>query len=523
MRFVLFAILLFLATADDWLMGGLDYSNTRSQEDDTITKDNVANLTVKWFRRTGLFTLNQPTGVDDWLYVGEFAGGAFYGLNATTGSTVWVKNLIGPVTGGAFIDGSNLFVATIAGFSYKLDRFTGVIVWMRYMGSPVWSSPLKIGDQVIFGLNPGEESSVTLQYLQTSCCHTSGSVVSLNETDGTVLWTRSLLPPASFINVTLPLPNIFGGLNSSTTFPYGPSGAAMWGDFSYSQQTGYIYLATGQAYSPDASGGIPSGVDSIFALRLDGTIAWQRSVRELRDNDINDVWISPLYWDPSNPTDMDIGNGPMLYKITGLDKGSGSTRTVVATGDKRGIWYVLDAYDGTPLNGQGNVALGTYPGPSASGGFNLQSCGAKVKGRWRSFGNLAATYSTQICSNVGSFPTECVKFDYAGNLTSSIVAFNADGTEIVDRFTRNNTLFFGSLVCINNEMVAVRDSFHKSVLFLDANNLNNVLREVNLSSYLSGRDYGGNMALINGQLYVPTGLYGSFTMNGWIAIGLPSL
>lgn len=505
---------------DDWLMGGLNHHGTRNQEDDILNKNNIKDLTVKWFRKTGLYTFNQPVCKDDYVCFGEFAGGLFMCVNATTNSTIWSSPLIGPVAGGAVIKGNKIYICTIGGFCYRKLLHNGSTLWTRQMPNPVWSSPLIVGNQMIVATNPGEESVVDFAYMKSHCCTKRGSIHYMNILTGVdTIPPIYQIPPSADINVTLPFANVYEGLNSTTTFLYGPSGGAPWGDFAYSQELDLIFICTGQAYSPNGLGKIPSGVDACFAYDMCGNLEWSTSVRELRGNDILDVWNSALYWDPKNPTDVDIGTGPMFYKLTGTDR-RGKSKFAIAAGDKRGIWYVFDAETGKCLNDQGYDSLPGIPYPSSNGGYNLQSAGGKLKGKWRSYGNLLSTYSSQICNNSGSTDAECVIFNYAGNFSAHIVVMNGRGTHELDRFTRNSTHFLGGLVLVN-KMLFVRDAFNKKLLVLDALNINNVLLELNLSAYLSGLDLGASIMVANGQVYLGTGIFGSPSLNGLIALGLP--
>ena len=502
----------------DWQMGGLDYTNNRNQKDSSLTKCNIKFLTQKWFHQNPIYVLNQPTIIDDYVYFGDFnSTNNFMAVNASTGLDIWRVTLAGPVAGGALVDEDELYVCTIGGLCYNLNRYTGSIKWVKVLSNPVWVSPLKIKNILYVSANPGEDT-IDESYMRTKCCVKRGSFVLLNVSNGALINETPLIPEATFINVTVALPNVYDGLGKNTTFPYGPSGAAAWGDMAYSEKFELIYMCNGQANSPNASGLAPRGVDSCFAFNLRGEIVWQTSVRELRNNDINDIYNSAMFFDPMHPTDMDVGNGPMLYKT----KVNGKKTWVIGTGDKQGNWYVFDAKTGKVINGDGYETL--LPGPpraAANGGFNLQSAGGKVKGVWKSFGNLLSTYSSQICDTTGGPVSQCLKFDRAGNFSAHIVAMSGDGKTELDRFTKNNTLFLGGIVLSNN-MVFVRDAVFKKLLVLDAENLNNILLEYDLSAHLSGGDLGAHMAISDDTVYIGTGIYGSPTHNGLIALSLPA-
>jgi hypothetical protein len=497
----------------------LDFHNTRNQEDDILNKHNIKNLQVEFFSRTGLYEFNQAVKVGDYLCYGEFSPSVFRCVNATTNVTIWSATLVGPVANGAAIKNGKIAIGTLAGFVYFKFLGNGSTIWSRVLPNPIWASPLIIGNQVVFAANPGEESSVTYAYLNTSCCVKRGTVHYLDiQTGVDNIPPIYLIPNATFINVTLPIPNVYQGLGSNTTFLYGPSGAAVWGDMAYSHELDLLFFCTGQGYSPNASGLIPHGVDTVFAYDMSGNQVWSTSVRELRGNDVNDIWNIALYWDPKNPTDVDAVS-PIFYRLKGLDR-RGTAKYALFVPDKKGIGYILDAETGAPLNGAGTNFLPGVPYPSSNGGFNVGSAGGRFNGRWRTFGNLLSTYSSQICNNSGNTNAQCVQFNYAGNFSAHIVSIDAQGVE-VDRFTRNETHFLGGLVLID-DMLFVRDAFHKKLLVLDALDLNHVLLELDLSAYLSGIDLGASMMVSDGRVYVGTGIFSNPALTGLITLSLPA-
>lgn len=242
--FLLFSLFLLIdwTSADDWPMSSLDYSGSRHQKDSTFRKNNVGFMVEKWFRPNPIYVLNQPIIVDDYVYYGDFTG-AYAGVNITNGGTIWSVSLIGPVSNGAFVSGDYMYVCTIAGFCYKLNRFTGSTIWVSGQPNPVWSTPLLIGDKLYVSSNPSEDTVSEIQ-LRTTCCQKRASLRVLDEATGTLITETFWIPNSSFINVTVPLPNVYDGLGSNTTFQYGPSGAATWGDLTYNPELGLIFAAT---------------------------------------------------------------------------------------------------------------------------------------------------------------------------------------------------------------------------------------------------------------------------------------
>lgn len=519
---ILFVAFFTNAIAEDWPMGSYDFSGSRHQPESSFTKRTVSSAYVKWFRPNPAAVLCQPVIVDDYAYYGD-ATGAYFAINISTGTDIWTTQLSGLVSNGAFVRGNKLYVCTIFGYCYCKNRFTGINNWVAPQPNAVWSTPLLIGDILYVSLNPSEDT-VTEEYLREHCCQKRASLRLLNAHTGVNITETFWIPPATFINVTVPLPNVYDGLGSNTTFRYGPSGASTWGDLAYSPELGLIFAATGQANSPNASGLAPHGVDSMIAFRLDGSIKWIKSVRELRNNDINDIYNSGLYFNPLKPIDMDLGNGPMVYKT----KIRGHTRTVVATGDKQGNWYIFDAETGDVLNGNGYEAL--LPGPpvaGSSGGFNLQSAYFKQGSKVRCIGNLVSSFNLKTCSTSGGTESECVRYDWDGNYSSSIVSMKDDGSGEHKRYSKTKTHFLGG-IAITNKMVVVRDAFNKKLVFLDATKLNKVIHTVDLSAHLTGRDFGANIAIGGGDedlnrkdvILVGTG-YGATSGHGLIGIGLP--
>jgi hypothetical protein len=228
-----------------------------------------------------------------------------------------------------------------------------------------------------------------------------------------------------------------------------------------------------------------------------------------------------MLWNPQDPIDLDIGNGPVIYTLAGPGY-HGKPKTVLFSADKYGWGIVFDANTGQILHTTPTLNPNVLPHSTSSGGFNVQSTSCKVGGRWVNYGGLLTSYNTQQCSTAGGLLSECLKLDYNQTRVGYIIGIKDDGSEELYRFGRNNSLFLGGLVC-SNGMIFARDAMRKSIVILKAKGLS-LIHEVDLSNRLSGYDFGAHLCLSNGDLYVPTGVptgLGVSVPHGIIKLSLP--
>ena len=504
--------LLSITLAKNWDLPGFDREGSHNPPDDYITTETIESLSLKWTFTTGFWAFNQASVKDEHVYFGDFAG-HFYGVNLTTGVEIWEVQLDGPVIGGTVVTKNNIYLCTMNGTCYKLNRYDGTTIWVQPTGGlQVWGSPIKIGTQLIVPTVPGSGTGITEFQFFNTCCNGSGTVVSMSTSSGAVQWTWTALEnPSGFVNVTVNYPNRFQGLNSTSTLKYGPSGGGSWSKLVYSEDLGLVFGCLGDGYTPMANGKADPSADSCFALDLDGNLRWKRSVRYLR-NDFDDWWNDGLYYNGFRNIDPVT---PMLYELEDDDD---VTRTVIAFGDKAGVWYVWDAATGVPINCQGINTTALTPNSivTSYGGFNMGPAYTKVQGEVNTFSTSLTSTKLGYC--LGS---QCINEAYAaGALKAHLFAFSADGTRVVGHFSRNNTLFIGN-IAITNKMLFMIDVYNRALLIFDARDISTPLREIDLGSLMQGvGSIGQSLTISNGHVIFGSGVLGFPPVSKFIAFGI---
>jgi outer membrane protein assembly factor BamB len=260
----------------------------------------------------------------------------------------------------------------------------------------------------------------------------------------------------------------------------------------YSPELDLIYVGTGQDTNP--AGG-DAGSDSFFAINAsDGSVAWQTQVRT------GDSWNTTLPFDPLDPTDTDIGDSPAVFKVNG--------QLMVAAGDKRGIFWVLDAATGEILNNGGaglDLFSGVLPGPGLTGGFNLDAGYVKQGADVKHFAAFAdQTTSLQFIvdnfpGGVCTFQSTCPIFPDTGNL----VVIEGDGSAEVCRFAAPDTEIFSPIHL--GGMVFVRGAQDGTLYVVDFDDCS-LISSLVLPSGPSG---GANLSISKGVIYTGGGFFGA--------------
>ena len=368
------------SVSTQWPMGGRNLSNTRNQPFTGITRANVGQLTTKWVLTTGGGVSATPAVVDGVVYFPDQSGN-FYAVEASTGRVIWSHKISG-WTGisrdvarddPAYVGGKNGATIILGDQGGDLATFasgqlsgpgarvmavnagTGQLRWVAqvdsFAGALITSSPVVFDDVVYVGVSSNEEHLASISGYP--CCVFQGSVVSLNQATGKILWQTHDMPSN-------------GGQQG------GYSGGAVWGSTPVvDSKRGSLYVGTGNNYTtpPDVytciataeANGEPDSVcngvdnysqdyfDSVLALDLTtGAIKWSRQV-EGYDAFTSDCNFLPpgMTWCPS-PTgpDYDFGGaGPNFFTATI----NGATEDVVGAGQKSGVYWAFDPDNGNPL------------------------------------------------------------------------------------------------------------------------------------------------------------------------------
>jgi polyvinyl alcohol dehydrogenase (cytochrome) len=465
-------------------MGNIDRSGSRSipaKAQGDLNKRNVLEhgLMVKWTATTDGSVTGAAVTSGNMVVVGDVTG-YMYAFDREDGSALW-KTCVeatcpGPpffsgIIGSPLIKANIAYVGTLSGSLVALDAENGALLWVHTPSiSPpvdsVWGGPISVRNMIIYALAPNDEFGLGI--------FGRGAVLAVNAKTGAEVWRRPLINDADFAA--------------------GSSGAAVWNTTpTYSPELDLIFVGTGQDTNPD---GGDAGSDSFFALNAsDGSIAWQTQVRT------GDTWNTTLPFDPLSPTDTDIGDSPAVFKMNG--------RIMVAAGDKRGIFWVLDATDGTILNNDGaglDLFGGELPGPGLTGGFNLDAGYVKEGGNVKHFA-IFADQTTSLQYIVDTFPGGVCTFSGPGSCpifpdTGNLVILEGDGSAEICRFAAPDTEIFSPIHIAG--MVVVRGAQDGVLYVVDSEDCA-LIDSLLLPTGVSG---GANLSISKGVIYTGGGFFG---------------
>ena len=298
-----------------------------------ISSANVGHLQAAWSQTLPYSPLETtPLVADGIMYV--TGPNQVYALDATNGAEIWnftrPRSSAGGISGdaakgatrGAALLGDRLFFITDNAHLLCLHRLTGAVLWEvampeqpgRYGGT---SAPLVVGDLVIGGVSGGDEDI-------------RGFVAAYHATTGEQVWRTWTIPKA-------------GEAHSETwKGDSNPQGGASWLTPSYDQQTGVLYVSTGNPYPDtdgDARGGDNLYTDSDLALDVkSGKLLWyfQYTPHDLHD------------WDANQP--IVLVDAPFR----------GKPRKLLLHANRNGFFYVLDRTTGKFLQGTALVKKLTW-------------------------------------------------------------------------------------------------------------------------------------------------------------------
>ncbi len=493
--FIMAAAILSLASGftygADYSMGNVDRSGSRSipaGAEGNFTLPNVAahGLRVKWSAQTSGDVAGAPATFDGAVYVGDLSG-YMYAFDQEDGSLIWSTcvevtfGCPGPfffsgIIGNPLIRGSTVYIGTLSGTLVALDAYTGSVLWTHapmvsmpdpFFGLPidsVWGGPISVRNMIIYALAPNDEFGLP--------AFGRGAVLAVNALNGDEIWRSPLI--------------------SDSDFADGSSGAGVWNSTpTYSPELDLIFVGTGQDTNPD---GGDEGSDSFFAINAQtGQIVWQTQIRT------GDTWSTVLPFDPMDPTDTDIGDSPAVFKIGGQIR--------VAAGDKRGIFWVLDAATGEKLNNGGaglDMFDGVLPGPGLTGGFNLDSGFVRNGNSVTHFGVLmdqsnalqtVVESEDGVCGAPGDDP--CPASPDSGNL----VVLDGTGESELCRYPVPNSLIFSPLHI--GGMVAVRGAESGTLYVVKLSDCG-LVTALPLPTSFSG---GASLSFADGVLYTGGGFF----------------
>lgn len=315
----------------DWSGWGNGLSNARHAPNG-LTSADLPKLELRWaygFEGTSSVVGN-PVVQGSVLFIGVDTG-KVYALDAETGCEHWIFQAptgvrTAPALG--FVDGEwRLFFGDRGAVFYAVDAMSGQLRWQREVeahqaailtGSPAFVSVPGSANpnRILVPVSSNEEGIAAVPTY--ACCTFRGSVVSLDASDGAVLWQT----------YTITQPAVSTGDNS-----FGPSGGAIWSSPTVDVANRRVFVTTGDAYSKP----VEIGTDALMGLDLDtGSILW------INQGTPDDYW-TVACMRPDAPEDcgpdQDYGSPALLLDING--------RTTLVAGQKSGIVRAFNPQGGS--------------------------------------------------------------------------------------------------------------------------------------------------------------------------------
>jgi polyvinyl alcohol dehydrogenase (cytochrome) len=346
-------------------VAGQNLANTRSQTaEHRIDPSNVSQLSVKWVFTTANSVSATPAVAGDAVYFPDWAGN-LYAVDRNTGQQIWSAQIssydgftgaVSRVTPTVFHDelifGDNEELAGPHNGTnlIAVDRSTGALRWITRIDShpaAIVTGSAVVSDGVVYqGISSSEEGLADSPGYP--CCTFRGSVVAVDARTGHLLWQ------------TFDMPDNHGA-------PDEYSGGAIWEPPAIDPDRGLLYIGTANNYTVPASvlacqTNNPSATnctapedyfDTVLALDLrTGAVKWTRRLWGY------DVWTVACIFpqpgvtcpSPAGP-DYDLGgSGPNL------------TGGILGIGQKSGIYWALNARDGSMLWGTPVAPGGPFGG-----------------------------------------------------------------------------------------------------------------------------------------------------------------
>ncbi|MBX3706951.1 MAG: PQQ-binding-like beta-propeller repeat protein [Pseudomonadales bacterium] len=338
---------------------GVDAASTRHQPASRTRIDagNVVGLELAWaFGLPGVTEArSQPVITVDTLFVLTVPGNVF-ALDRDTGCIKWQYRAPVPLRTalslGVVGDRSVLFFGDLRAHVTALDAATGEQVWRQSVGlfetSALTGAVVPHGDTLFVPLSSMEVGAAANP--EYPCCRSHGALLALDASTGAVRWTSPMTPPAQ--------PT---GRNAVGVEQWGPSGATVWSTPTVDAVRGLVYVGTGQNLSAPATG----TSDAIVAVDMQtGAHRW------VFQGTPGDVWNMACGRNsgpncPAEPgPDFDFGASPILVSTS-------AGRPLLLAGQKSGTVHALDPDTGAPVwqtrLGEGSALGGIHWGMAVAG------------------------------------------------------------------------------------------------------------------------------------------------------------
>jgi polyvinyl alcohol dehydrogenase (cytochrome) len=309
--------------------GGWSPSVTNSRYQDAkaagLGAADVPRLKLKWAFNLGELTMarGQPAIAGNRVFVAT-VGGDVYALDAASGCVHWAFKATASLWSGVTVGDANgvpaVFFGDRSAVMYAVNAASGELLWktrpVEHLLATTTAMPQFYKGVVYQGFSSIE--SALVGYPNTTCCSFRGSVVALDATTGHTIWQSfTIAEPAK---------------PTGTGNQQGPSGVAIWSTPTIDEQSGALYVGTGNNYSNPAT----ATSDAVLAFDLKtGKLLWSR---QLTQNDVYNGACNSHYRancpDNDGP-DFDFGQPPILVQL-------GGGKRALVIGQKSGMVHAID-------------------------------------------------------------------------------------------------------------------------------------------------------------------------------------
>ena len=328
---------------------GYDVANTRWQRNTSLDAGNAANLVLKWaFAVPNVSQMrSQPVVTADTIFLATVAG-RMYALDRETGCIKWVYRAERPLRTslnlGRAGDKAALFVGDEGAAIHAVDATDGALIWRQEAGlfpaSVSTGAPVQHGDAVYVPISAfGVALAMQPDY---ECCRSHGGVRALDAATGAIRWTAHMTDDAK--------PTYKNDLGVQM---WGPSGAAVWTTPAIDPKRGLLYIGTGENTSSPAT----ALSDAIVALSLaTGEVKWhfQGTAGDAFNMACGRRGTSASC-PPENGPDFDFGASVIIARNT-------EGKDILLAGQKSGDVYALDPDDDGALLWQRRIGPGSALG-----------------------------------------------------------------------------------------------------------------------------------------------------------------
>ena len=375
------------ADSGNWNGWSPDVTNSRSQSAASagLKASDVPKLGLRWAFNLGDVTMarGEPAVVGNRVFIASLTG-AVYSLDRDTGCTQWGFKADTGVRSGLTVGDINgataIYFTDGGGNVYALNASSGELIWkihpVDHFATIATATPQVYKGIVYQAFSSFEEAlGADPKY---ECCTFRGSVVALDAATGKKMWQTFTIPEEAKPTHK----------NAAGKQQHGPSGVGIWSTPTIDEQLGVLYVATGDNYSDPPT----NTSDAILAMDLrTGKLLWSK---QLTENDaFNNGCLTPQRTNCSEKggPDFDFGQPPILVRL-------GAGKRALVIGQKSGMVHALDpdqngkllwqtrAGAGGGLGGSqwgsaadsqkvyvaiSDMGIGGVPDPKAPGGFRL--------------------------------------------------------------------------------------------------------------------------------------------------------